>query len=176
LKPPYSYVINGSFERSIPGNMTFAIGYTGRLSHRLLLQGDVYTPLEYFKESKSGITWEQNNAAVRALYDAGYAAAVQKNPSLVPALPFVENLSRVERRRFSWKRVGELFSVCFTATTTEATWIVSRSGPQHDEFIPSRQMSDRYRCYTFFPIQCRPSPDARRGIIDGERGLASFHG
>ena len=47
LKPPYSYVLNASFEREIPGGLTFEIGYTGRLSHRLLLQGDVYTPLEY---------------------------------------------------------------------------------------------------------------------------------
>ncbi len=93
LKPPYSYVLNASFEREIPGNLTFEIGYTGRLSHRLLLEGDVFTPLEYFKEPKSGITWEQNNAKVRALYDAGLtAAAVQKNPGVVPALAFVENL------------------------------------------------------------------------------------
>src|SRR5262244_2219693 len=82
-------VWNGRF----PGNMTLEIGYTGRLSHRLLLEGDVYTPLEYFKELKSGITWEQNNLNVRSLYDSGLtAAAVRKNPSLVPTLPFVENL------------------------------------------------------------------------------------
>ena len=41
--------------------MTIEVGYTGRLSHRLLMEGDVYTPLEYFKDPKSGITWEQNN-------------------------------------------------------------------------------------------------------------------
>ena len=56
-------MLNASFEREIPGGLTIEIGYTGRLSHRLLLQGDVYTPLEYFKDPKSGITWEQNNAA-----------------------------------------------------------------------------------------------------------------
>ena len=46
LKPPYSYVLNASFEREVARGLTFEIGYTGRLSHRLLLQGDVYTPLE----------------------------------------------------------------------------------------------------------------------------------
>src|SRR6202171_4344512 len=55
LKPPYSYLLNASFAREIPGKMTLEIGYAGRLSHRLLMQGDVYTPLEYFKDPKSGI-------------------------------------------------------------------------------------------------------------------------
>src|SRR4029077_20019170 len=58
LKPPYSYVLNASFERQIAKGMTFELGYTGRLSHRLLLQGDVYTPLEYYKDPTSGLTWE----------------------------------------------------------------------------------------------------------------------
>src|SRR5262249_47428008 len=93
LKPPYSYVLNASFARQIPGKMTVEVGYMGRLSHRLLMEGDVYTPLEYFKDPKSGVTWEQNNLKVRSLYDSGLTpAAVQSNPSLVPALPFVENM------------------------------------------------------------------------------------
>jgi hypothetical protein len=58
LKPPYSYLLNASFAREIPGKITIEIGYTGRLSQRLLLEGDVYTPLEYFKDPKSGVTWE----------------------------------------------------------------------------------------------------------------------
>ena len=85
LKPPYSYVLNASFERELPGGLTMEVGYTGRLSHRLLLQGDVYTPLEYFKDPKSGITWEQNNAQVRGLYDAGLtAAAVRRTQGSFP--------------------------------------------------------------------------------------------
>jgi hypothetical protein len=73
--------------------MTLEIGYAGRLSHRLMMEGDVYTPLEYFKDPKSGITWQQNAQTVRQLFDAGLTpAAVQANPSLVPKLPFVENI------------------------------------------------------------------------------------
>ena len=93
LKPPYSYVLNASFAREIPGKMTFEVGYTGRLSQRLLLEGDVYTPLEYFKDPKSGITWEQNSIEVRKLFDSGLTPAqVKNNPSLVPTLPFVEDI------------------------------------------------------------------------------------
>ena len=36
------------------------IGYIGRLSRRLLMQGDVYTPLENYKDPGSGVTWQQN--------------------------------------------------------------------------------------------------------------------
>jgi hypothetical protein len=57
------------------------------------MEGDVYTPLEYFKDPKSGITWEQNAAKVRALFDSGLTVnQVKANPSLVPTLPFVENM------------------------------------------------------------------------------------
>src|SRR5260370_28607809 len=77
----------------IPGKVTVEVGYAGRLSHRLLMEGDVYTPLEYFKDPKSGITWEQNAAKVRALFDSGLTPAqVKANPSLVPTLPFVEDM------------------------------------------------------------------------------------
>ena len=69
------------------------IGYVGRLSHKLLLQGDVYTPLERFKDPVSGETWLQSATAVRQLYNTGVTPdAVQGNPSLVPANPFVESM------------------------------------------------------------------------------------
>ena len=35
------------------------VSYNGRLSRKLLLQGDVYTPLENFKDTASGQTWLQ---------------------------------------------------------------------------------------------------------------------
>jgi hypothetical protein len=101
LKPPYSYLLNASFAREIPGKMTLEIGYAGRLSHRLLMEGDVYTPLEYFKDPKSGITWTQNANQLRSFYDKLVAkdgspqAAIQDvtaNPNQVPTLPFVENM------------------------------------------------------------------------------------
>src|SRR5262249_15219252 len=93
LKPPYSYVLNASFARELPGKMTFEVGYAGRLSHRLLLEGDVYTPLEYFKDPKSGINWEQNAMTLRKLHDSGVTVAdVMANPNIVPTMPFVEDL------------------------------------------------------------------------------------
>jgi hypothetical protein len=93
LKAPYSYLLNASFARELPGKLTMEIGYVGRLSHKLLMEGDIYTPLERFKDPASGETWLQSATAVRQLYNSGVTAnAVQSNPSLVPANPFVESM------------------------------------------------------------------------------------
>ena len=40
------------------------VGYMGRLSRRLLMEGDVYTPHENYKDPGSGITWQQNAQTV----------------------------------------------------------------------------------------------------------------
>jgi len=93
LKAPYSYLLNASFARELPGKLTLEIGYVGRLSRKLLLEGDIYTPLEHFKDSVSGQTWIQSATAVRRLNDSGLTpTAVQSNPSLVPTDPFVESM------------------------------------------------------------------------------------
>ncbi len=93
LHSPYSFLINASFERELPGRLTLEVAYNGRLSRKLLLQGDVYTPLENFKDTKSGETWLQSMTAFRTLNNGGVSSdAVMANPSLVPNNPFVQNL------------------------------------------------------------------------------------
>jgi len=93
LKPPYSYVLNANFARELPGKLTLEVGYAGRFAHRLLLQGDVYTPLERYKDPVSGQAWLQSMTAYRELNNAGLSTdAVQANPSLVPTNGFVESM------------------------------------------------------------------------------------
>jgi hypothetical protein len=172
LKPPYSYVINASLQREIPGNLVLEVGYAGRLSHRLLLEGDVYTPLEYFKEPKSGITWEQNNAAVRKLFDSGLTPdAVQKNPSLVPTLPFVENM---------WPALKD---ISFPGSAS-ANYFQCVYGDYNGSYLDCLHALDRNTtssyitgqclsvtgCYTFFPIQGSSMPTWMNA------GVAAFHG
>jgi len=172
LKPPYSYLLNASLEREIPGNMTLEIGYTGRLSHRLLLQGDVYTPLEYYRDKKSGLTWEQNNATVRSLYDSGVtAASVQKNPTLVPTLPFVENM------------FPGLKDISFPGSAS-ANYFQCVYGDYNGSYLDCLHALDRNTtssyitgecltvtgCYTFFPIQGSSMPTWMNA------GQAAFHG
>ncbi len=172
LKPPYSYVLNASFERQLPGNLTLEVGYTGRLSHRLLLEGDVYTPLEYFKDPKSGITWEQNNAQLRALHDGGLTPAdVQKNPGRVPTLPFVENMfPALKNISFAGSASANYFQCVYgdyNGSYLDCLHALDRNVT--DSYIPGQCISVT-GCYTFFPIQGSSMPTWMNA------GEAAFHG
>ena len=160
LKPPYSYLLNVSITRELPKKVTIEVGYTGRLSHSLLMEGDVYTPLEYFKDPKSGITWAQNAAIVRQLYDSGVTPAmVQKNPSLVPNLPFVQDMwpglanvdfpGSASANYFNcvYNDYGGSFLDCLHALDRNTT----------SSYVNGKCLSVS-GCYTFFPIQGSSMP------------------
>lgn len=93
LRTPYSYVMNASFARELPGGMTMEVGYAGRLSRKLLMQIDAGGWALLHKDLKSGQNWKEMAAQMRGLRDAGVdPRAVQTNPGLVPMSPFVENI------------------------------------------------------------------------------------
>lgn len=93
LKTPYSVVLNLNYARELKGGQTFEIGYAGRLSRKTLIQGDIFTPLTGFKDTKSGTTWLQMATQTRNLFEGGLTpAAVQRNPGAMTAIPFVENV------------------------------------------------------------------------------------
>jgi len=177
LKPPYSYVLNASFARELPGKVTFEVGYAGRLSRRLLLEGDVYTPLEYFKDPQSGITWEQNAMTLRRLHDSGLTEAqVTANPSLVPTMPFVEDLwpglanldfpGSASANYFScvYNDYGGSYLDCLHAVDRNpSTAWAGTSNP-----VGCAQIST-YGCYTFFPLQGSSMPTWMNA------GTAAFH-
>jgi len=172
LKPPYSYVLNASFEREIGRGFTFEIGYTGRLSHRLLLQGDVYTPLEYFKDPKSGLTWEQSNLQVRSLFDSGLTpSAVQKNPNLVPTLPFVENMfPGLKNISFPGSASANYFQCVYgdyNGSYLDCLHALDRNTTS--SYIPGECLTVS-GCYTFFNIQGSSMPTWMNA------GWAEFHG
>jgi hypothetical protein len=45
IKTPYSYALDFSIARELPGNMSLEVSYVGHLSHRLLVQEDLAMPL-----------------------------------------------------------------------------------------------------------------------------------
>jgi hypothetical protein len=93
LKAPYEYLLNLSYARPLPKNMSLEIGYIGRLSHAGILQQDFAQPFTQFKDPKSGQTWAEGVGVLRALYDSGVTPAqVKANPGLVPLVPFIENM------------------------------------------------------------------------------------
>jgi len=173
LKPPYSYVLNASFARELPGKLTIEVGYAGRLSHRLLLEGDVYTPLEYFKDPQSGITWEQNAMTVRALHDSGVTVSqVLANPSAVPTLPFVENM---------WPGLANVGDVPGNASASYFTCVYNDYGGSYLDCLHATDRNttsypgggcaqiSAHGCYTFFPLQGSSMPTWMNA------GTAAYH-
>ncbi len=62
LKTPYSYAVDLSVQRELPGHITLDVAYVGHYAHRQLVYDDVAAPLNLV-DTKSGIDW--NTAATR---------------------------------------------------------------------------------------------------------------
>jgi hypothetical protein len=186
LKTPYSIAINASFAREVPGKMTLEIGYMGRFSRQLLMQGDVYTPLENYKDPGSGVTWQQNAQVVYNLANtlaqkaglpynnaAAYIAQeVMNNPSLVPNLPFVNNV---------WPGYKD----AYFPGTASANYFYSVYGVFGSSFLDSLHAADRIvgnyipgkclsvpGCYTFFAQQGSTMPMWMNAGIANYNGLS----
>ncbi len=56
LKTPYSYAVDFSIQRQLPGKMTLDVAYVGHFSHRLLVLDDVAEPMNLI-DPKSGISY-----------------------------------------------------------------------------------------------------------------------
>jgi len=184
LKTPYSIVLNADYSRELPGKVTIEVGYVGRLSRRLLMEGDIYTPLENYKDPASGVTWQQNamvvyNLANSLAHAAGLsynnaaafvAQQVMNNPSLVPNLPFVNNI---------WPGYKDFY---FPGSAS-ANYFYSVYGVFGSSFLDSLHAADRISgayipgrclsntgCYTFFAQQGSTMP------MWMNAGEANFHG
>jgi hypothetical protein len=93
LKAPYEYLLNASYARPLPKNLSIEIGYVGRLGHQGLARQDFAQPMTNFKDTASGQTWTQASGIIRQYYDNGVTAAqVRANPSLITPVPFFENI------------------------------------------------------------------------------------
>ncbi len=93
LKAPYQYVLNASYARPLPKNMSIEVGYVGRLGHRGIIEQDYGQPLSNFKDPKSGQTFAQAGNVLTQLYNSGLTPAqVKANPSLVPNEPWFNDL------------------------------------------------------------------------------------
>jgi hypothetical protein len=58
LKTPYSYAVDFSIQRQLPGRMTLDVAYVGHFAHRLLVLDDVAAPGNLV-DPKSGISYYQ---------------------------------------------------------------------------------------------------------------------
>lgn len=83
IKTPYSYAIDLSFQRELPGGFSFEVAYVSRLGRHLLQQLDLASPLNLV-DPKSGVDYY---TAATQLSQAGYAGKTTIAP-----IPYWENL------------------------------------------------------------------------------------
>jgi hypothetical protein len=169
LKAPYAYLLNGSISRQIGEHYTLEIGYTGRLSHALLLQEDVMAPEIYYKDPKSGVNWVQANLPLYNLAQSGVTASqVKANPSLIPNNPFVEDM------------FPGLKNLYITGSAS-ANYFYGIYGNNNGSFLDNLHQMDRVTsaafpncitvtgCYTFFAPQGSADPTWTNA------GAATYH-
>ena len=186
LRTPYSMLLNASFSRELPGKLTMEVTYAGRLSRRLLLQGDVYTPLENLKDTQSGQTWLQSMTAIRQTYNSLCAATgvttqncdpssianlVMNHPSLVPNNPFVQNMfSPVANAYFPGSASANYFYGIYGVYGGSYLDMLHAVDRIPGAFTASGTCASRYGCYTFFAPQGSSMPTWMNA------GSADYHG
>ena len=82
LKTPYSYALDFSIQRQLPGRMTVDVAYVGHLAHRLMVLDDVATPLNIV-DPKSGIDYFKAAKRMSQLWRAG---TPDNSATITPAL------------------------------------------------------------------------------------------
>jgi len=91
IKTPYSYAIDFSVGRELPGNMSLEVSYVGRLAHRLLGQEDLAMPLN-IKDPKSGIDYFTAIQALAKLGFAGTPTSAVTSASVGPTSAYWKNI------------------------------------------------------------------------------------
>jgi Carboxypeptidase regulatory-like domain len=173
LRSPYAWLINATLQREMPGKMILEAGYVGRFARKLLLQGDVYTPAENFKDPVSGQTWMQSMTSLRQTYNslsaaAGYpgqnapvgtiASQVMANPSLVPTNPFIESMfPALANYAFPGTASANYFYQIYGTYGGSYLDMLHASDRIVGNFIPGQCLS-KPGCYTFFALQGSSMP------------------
>jgi Carboxypeptidase regulatory-like domain len=174
LKSPYSILMNASFARQLPGKLTMEISYAGRLSRRLLLQGDVYTPLENLLDPASGMTWTTSMTAIRTTYNSicssmgvntqncnpsAAAQAVMNNPSLVPNNPYIQDMfAAVKNAFFPGSASANYFYGIYGVYGGSYLDMLHSVDRIPGEYTAPGTCASKYGCYTFFAPQGSSMP------------------
>jgi protocatechuate 3,4-dioxygenase beta subunit len=74
LKTPYSYAVDFSIERALPGQMTLDLAYVGHFAHRLLVQEDLAMPYNLV-DPKTGVDYFSAVRRLAELYRQGIPTA-----------------------------------------------------------------------------------------------------
>jgi hypothetical protein len=124
IKTPYSYTIDFSVGRELPGNMSLEVSYVGRLAHRLLSQEDLAMPLN-IKDPKSGIDYFTAAKVLSQLGFAGTPTSAVTSASVGPTSAYWKDIIQP-------LKPGDAYSLAhsggFTTDPTQAMYDLFASG------------------------------------------------
>jgi len=157
LVAPYTYLLNASYARPLPGKMTLELGYVGRLSHKNLLTQDYFQPLTRFLDTKSGTTWAEASRVLRDYLESGITPAMVKaNPGVIAPVPFFENLFPAAAGTVTGTKVAGASATANYFYTVYGTYAGSDLDGLQD-FDRLKQANGKclsvYGCNTFFAMQ-----------------------
>ncbi len=122
IKTPYSYALDLSIQRQLPGRMTLDVAYVGHFGHRLLALDDVAAPLN-LKDPKSGIDYFTAAKQMSKLWRAGTPESSITPAVVGPTAQYWQNI-------LSTPSNGQ-YSLCSTGGTTPNLLIAT-----YDAFSP----------------------------------------
>ena len=152
LVAPYSVLLNMTYARNLPGKLMVEVGYIGRLSRKGLVQQDIFQALTEYKDQKSGTTWAQAAGILRDRLESGITPAqVRANPSILPTVPFIENMfPGAANRTFPGSATANYF---FSTYGTYAGSDLDALNDMDRERLPNGSCISATGCNTFFPLQ-----------------------
>lgn len=91
LKTPYSYAVDFSIQRQLPGKMTLDVAYVGHFAHRLLALDDVASPTDMV-DRKSGIDYFKAAKRLSQLWRSGVTDSTFNDSMVGPTAAFWQNM------------------------------------------------------------------------------------
>jgi hypothetical protein len=174
LKSPYSILLNASFARQLPGKLTLEVSYAGRLSRKLLLQGDVYTPLENLLDPASGQTWLTAMTSIRNTYNSvctsmgnntqncsptAAGTAVMNNPSLVPNIQYINDMfAPLKNYFFPGSAAANYFYGIYDVYNGSYLDMLHSVDRIQGQYTAPGTCASKFGCYTFFAPQGSSMP------------------
>lgn len=91
LRTPYSYAVDFSVQRQLPGGMTLDVAYVGHFAHRLLVYYDVAAPLDLV-DTKSGIDYFAAAKQISTLWRANTAESSISSSTIGKTAQYWQNM------------------------------------------------------------------------------------
>jgi len=91
LKTPYSYAVDFSIQRELPGKMTLDVSYVGHFAHRLMVLDDVAEPMNLV-DPKSGISYFAAASRLSALWRQKTPETSVNAATLGPTAQYWQNM------------------------------------------------------------------------------------